>query len=218
MNLREILDDYRRQTKDFSVPPLIDNEEAIKNFNEGQREAARRARLIVDSTSEVAQISVSAGDSLISISPKIISIRRIRLQSRVTPLFKRLVREMDEMAPGWDTSTHQSQPSSVVVDYQTDALFLYPAPKADDTLLMTVTREPLSEVESDDDEPEINSRYLRGCIEWMKYKAFSNEDTDLFNEQKAESALKRFEDEFGPPISSMNERFEFEHYDDVGER
>lgn len=218
MNLREILDDYRRQTKDRAKPYLIADPEAIKYFNKGQREAARRGRLIVDSTSDVAQVSVCAGIPLVDISPKIISARRIRLKSSTTPLLKRLVREMDEMAPGWDTSTSTSQPRCIVVDYQTDALYLYPPPKSDDTLLMTVVREPINDVADDADVPELNARYLEGVIEWMKFETFANEDTDLHDEKKASTALKRFEDEFGPPIGAMNERFEFEHYDDVGER
>lgn len=219
MKLFDLLGDYRRQTQDRVKPYRIANEEAIIYFNEAQREAARRARLIVDSTTDgVAQVAVSAGIPLVDVSEKIISIRRARLQSSTSRLTKRTVREMDELAPGWDTSTQTSQPSTIVVDFQTDALFLYPAPKADDVLLMTVTREPLEDIEGDDDVPEIAGRYHHGLIEWMKFKTYSNEDTDLYDEKKASVALKRFEDEFGPPIGAANERFEFEHYDDVGER
>ena len=218
MKLIEILNEYRRQTQDRVKPYLIANEEAIIDFNEAQREAARRARLIVDSMSDVAQVPISAGESLVEISPKIISIRRMRLQSSSSKVTKRVVRDMDDLAPGWDTSTHRSRPSTAVVDYETDALFLYPRPESDDLLLMTVTREPLVDVEADDDIPEINGRYHHSLIEWMKYRAYSNEDTDLYDEKKASSALKRFEDEFGPSIGGTNERFEFEHYDDVGER
>ena len=218
MKLFDILTDYRRQTQDQVKPYRFPDDEVVAYFNEAQREAARRARLIVDSTTDgVAQVAVSAGVPLVDISAKIISIRRIRLQSRSARLTKRTVREMDELAPGWDTSTHTSQPSTVVVDYQSDALFLYPTPAADDVLLMTVTREPL-EIHSNDDVPEIASRYHPALIEWAKFKAYSNEDTDLYDEKKASVALKRFEDEFGPPINAVNERFEFEHYDDVGER
>lgn len=219
MNLGEILTEYRRQTKDNVKPYLIDDTAATIAFNEAQREACRRARLIVDSTTQgVAQVSVSAGNPIVNISDKIISIRRARLQSRSCPLTKRLVRTMDELAPGWDTSTNTSQPSQLVVDYQTDAVYLYPTPSDDDILLMTVTRDALYDVDADDDEPEINSRYLMPCIEWMKFRCYSNEDTDLYDERKASIALSRFEAEFGPAIGATNERFEFEHYDDVGER
>ena len=219
MELGQILTNYRLQTQDRIKPYKVPNEEAIFYFNEGQREAARRARLIVDSTTDnVAQVQVNAGDPLVPISPAIISIRRLRLRSRVVTLVKRQVRDMDFIAPGWDTSTNQSQPAVAVVDYQTDALLLYPTPKENDLLMMTVTREPLADVEADGDVPEVNGRYHLGIIEWMKFKTYISEDTDLYDEKKALSALKRFEEEFGPAIGATNERYELEHYDDVGER
>lgn len=219
MNLGQIITSFRQQTKDLAKPYLTSDPEAIIYFNEAQCEAARRGRLFVDSTTDgVAQIPVSAGVPLVDVSSKVISIRRVRLQSSSRPLAKRLVREMDEVAPGWDTSTNTAQPTSIVVDYQTNAMFLYPTPNSDDTLLMTVTREPLADVEAYGDEPEIPARYLPACIEWMKYRAYDNADNDLHDDKKAAAALKRFEDEFGPAISATTERFEFEQYDNVGER
>lgn len=218
-NVGEIIDEYRRQTRDVTAPYLISNDEAISNFNEAQRQAFRRAKLGVDSTTpSITNVSVNAGDSIVRIDPRIISIRRARLESRPCPLKKRIIREMDELSPGWDSQTSRSIPTSIIVDYQTDSLFLYPTPANDDVLLMTVTREPLCDVEGYDDIPEINARYYQSCIEWMKYRAYSDEDTDLFDEKKAATALSRFENEFGPAIGAVDERFEYEHYDDVGER
>lgn len=218
MNLREILDTYRRATGDKAAPYLVDDEDAINFLNEAENEAARRARLFVDSTSDLAVYPVTIGDPLVTISNKIISIRRMRLASSSVPLKKRLVREMDELAPGWESSTNTSQPSDVVVDYQTGALFLYPRPKADDTLNMTVIREPESAMEADDDVPETPARYHFSLIEWMKYRTFSDEDSDMYDQKRAETALGRFEKEFGERQGAIDERFEFEHYDDVGER
>ena len=219
MKLFDILTEYRRQIQDRVKPYLVANEEAIAYLNEAHREAARRARLIVDSTTDnVAKVSVQSGIPLVEISSKIVAIRRIRLESRSAPLRKRLVRDMDELAPGWDASTNLSQPSTVVVDYQSDALYLYPPPKNDDVLLMTIVREPLEDLKDDDDEPEIPGRYHHTLIEWMKFKTYSNEDTDLYDTKKANGALSNFEGEFGGRIGALDERFEFEHYDDVGER
>lgn len=219
MNLGEILAEFRVKIKDRVKPYLVDDAEAISLFVEAQLEAARRARLIVDSVTDgVAKVAVSAGLPVVEISPTIISIRRIRLLSSAAPLRTYMVRDMDELAPGWDTATSTSQPSVAVVDYQTNALRLYPTPRADDTLLMTVVREPIGELSADTDVPELASRYHLGCIEWMKYRVFSGEDTDLYDEKKAAVALKRFEDDFGPAIGAINERFEFERYHDVGER
>lgn len=219
MNAGAVIKDWRDQTKQKSIPYLIDESEAFSYLNEAQMEAARRSRLLIDSTTPgIAQVDVSAGSPVVDIDSRIISIRRIRLASSSRPLTKRTVRQMDEQFPGWDTATTVSQPFVVVTDYQSDALFLYPSPKADDVLLMTVSREPVFQIEDSDDDLEISPRYVGGLVDWMKYRTYMNEDTDLFNEKKAAVALASFESEFGPAVGAINERFEFEHYDDVGER
>lgn len=219
MNAGQVIKDWRDQTKQKSIPYLIDDSEAFSYLNEAQMEAARRGRLLIDSTtSGIAQVDVSSGSPVVDIDSRIISIRRIRLASSSRPLAKRTVRQMDEQFPGWDTATTVSQPFVVVTDYQSDALFLYPAPKADDVLLMTVAREPLYVLARNSDDIEFSSRYVSGLIEWMKYRTYMNEDTDMFDAKKAAFSLAAFEAEFGQSIGAINERFEFEHYDDVGER
>ena len=217
MNLSEILNVYRRATGDKAAPYLVDDEDAIIFLNQAENEASRRARLLVDSSSDIAIYPVVSGEPLVEISSKVISIRRARIAASSAPLKKRLVREMDEIAPGWDSSTNTSRPSSVVVDYQTNAVRLYPTPNEDGELCMTVTREPANSLEADDDVPEIPARYHHSLVEWMKFRTFSDEDSDMYDQRRADTALARFEEEFGPAIGAKNERFEFEHYDDVGE-
>lgn len=217
MNVRKILDSYRMAIRDTKVPYFVEDLDAIIYLNEAENEAARRASLLVDSTSPEVIYSVFAGDSVVQISSKIISIRRMILTSSSVPLKKRLAREMDEFAPGWSNSTNTSTPTSAVMDYESNSVFLYPKPDADNELRMTVVREPLIYMTNDANVPEIPARYHFSLIEWMKYRTFSEEDSDMFDQKLAEIALARFEKEFGEGRGAINERFEFEHYDDVGE-
>jgi len=217
VNVRKILDSYRMAIRDTKVPYFVEDLDAIIYLNEAENEAARRASLLVDSTSPEVIYSVFAGDSVVQISSKIISIRRMILTSSSVPLKKRLAREMDEFAPGWSNSTNTSTPTSAVMDYESNSVFLYPKPDADNELRMTVVREPLIYMTNDANVPEIPARYHFSLIEWMKYRTFSEEDSDMFDQKLAEIALARFEKEFGEGRGAINERFEFEHYDDVGE-
>jgi hypothetical protein len=219
VKVHEIDREFRRQIKDQAKPYLISAEQSLFFLNQAQREAARRARLLVDSTTDdVARYAVAAGEPLVTLSAKVISIRRARLASSARPLTKRTVRQMDEEFPGWDGAGTGSQPFVLVVDYQTDAAWLYPAPQSADTLLMTVTREPLKALADDDDQPETAPRYDDGLIEWMKYRAYLVDDVELYDPKQAAHALARFSAEFGEAIGAINERFDAEHYDDDGER
>lgn len=218
MNTGELIGEWRRQIKDTATPYLISDESALIFLNQAQNEAARRARLLVDSTTDgVARIAVTAADPIAALSPKVISIRRARMSAFSRMLAKRSVRQMDEQYPGWEFAA-SSRPFIVIVDYQSDALRLYPPPESADTLLLTVTREPLNDLVADADAPEIAARYHHGLIEWMKYRAYLVDDADLYDPTAADKALARFTAEFGESGGAVNERFEFEHYDDDGER
>lgn len=218
MKRSEIIGAFRREIKDTRKPYLVADEDAIRYANHAECEAARRARLLVDSTSEICEVSVTSGESVVDIDARIISIRRARLQSSSVQLTKRQAMQMDSEFAGWDASTSKSVPFIVVTDYGTNQLYLYPTPQAATTLLMTVTREPLRTLDTDSAVPEIAPRYHEGLISWMKYRAFSNEDSDLFDAKAAERAMNAFVAEFGMPISAVDEQFEFERYHDVGER
>lgn len=218
MTLAEIIAAFRGEIRDTKKPYLVSDIDATRYANQAESEAARRSRLLVDSSSDVCAADVTAGDSVVSIDPRIISIRRARLQSSSKPLVKRQVRQMDDEFAGWDASSSQSVPFIIVTDYGTDQLYLYPTPKADTTLLLTVTREPMNEMVGDSDSPEIARRYHDGLISWMKHRAYRSEDSDLYDAAAADRALADFAAEFGPAVGAIDEQFEFENYDDVGER
>lgn len=217
MKLREAIDAYRFDAHDTAAPYFVDDPKLVKLFNEAQIEACRRARLIVDSTSDIARVAFGAGDETVPLSPLIISIKRARLESVTNPLSWATSREMDERFPGWDTNTNRSTPFVLVSDYETDALRLYPLPKSDDRLLMTVAREPKDDISSTSSEFEINARFHLGLVEWVKYRVFGSDDTDLYDAKKSSAAMEAFVAEFGPAIGAINERFEFGNYHDVGE-
>lgn len=218
MNLQKLRDLFRSSIRDTKKPYLVSDLEADEFANDAQMEACRRARLLVDSTSDMAQLGVTQGDPLVAKDSRIISLRIAVLQSSRTPLRKRTVRQMDCEFPGWRTNTSQSRPLAIVVDYDKDSYFLYPVPNASDTLLTTITREPLGEMVDDEDEPEIPTRYHGSLVNWMKKRAYSIPDADLFNQDYAKAAEEEFAAEFGPAPSALDEQWAAEHYDDVGER
>jgi len=219
MKVSEIMTIFRAEIKDKKKPYFVDEAMALSFLNQAQSEAARRARLLVDSrTQEICRVQVNAGEPVIDIDPRIISIRRARLASCSRPLVKRKVRDMDEQFPGWDSSTNQSTPMILVTDYGTNQLYLHSIPKADDELMLTVTREPLVDLSGDNDVPEIPTRYHQGLIAWMKYRAYSIDDADRYDPKQAGIALGHFEAEFGTKISATDEQYELENYDDIGER
>lgn len=216
MKASKLIEVFRQDILDTAKPYLVSDDVALFYLNEAQIEAARRARLITDSTSPVATASVSAGDPDVKIDPRIVSIRRIRLLSQPEQLRKAQAREMDNFNPGWDSSTSQSTPCFAVLGYETNKIRLHPVPAVGDELQMTVVREPMNAMEINS-EPEIAPRWHLSLIEWMKFRAYIKDDTELYDEKKAARALGLFEQEFGPKRSASDEAFEYVEYHDIGE-
>ena len=219
MNLRELIDAFRDDTGDTEQPYLVSEMKAVRLANRVEVEAARRARLLIDSSNDdICRVSFSAGDPVIDLDPRIIGIRRARVESSSTPLAHRVVNQMDDEFQGWDRSTSQSTPFVIVVDYGNAQARLFPTPKTSGVVCLTVSREPLKAMKNDQDKPEIPVRYHEGLIDGMKMYAYSSDDPDLADAKLAAIAAAAFEAEFGPPISAVDERFEFENYHDIGER
>jgi hypothetical protein len=61
-------------------------------------------------------------------------------------------------------------------------------------------------------DPELNPRYQIKLVEWMKYRAFSKQDSETNDPKKAAAALAAFEAEFGKAQSAQNEMYSMEQY------
>lgn len=218
MNLKQLRDALRDDIRDITAPFLVSDGLATRLLNEAEMEASRRARLLVDSTSTMTRISVTAGNPLVSIDPRIIKIRRARLASQVEPLRLRSVAMMDEQYAGWDAdSVPASAPQILVIGADSGAYRLYPPPLDDDTLRLTAVREPLTTMSADTDAPEVPLRTHEGLLNWAKWRVYSNDDADLYDPKRAATAYQAFEAEFGPKRAIIDEAFEAENYHGIGE-
>lgn len=218
MNLKQLRDALRDDIRDSTTPYLVSDGLAARLLNEAEMEAARRARLLVDSTSAMTQIAVTAGNPLVSLDPRIIKVRRARLASQVLPLQLRSVATMDAQYAGWDSdSVPASVPQILVVGADSGVCRLYPPPINADTLQLIAVREPLALMSADDDAPEVPPRTHEGLLNWAKWRVYSNDDADLYDPKRAATAYQAFEAEFGPKRAIIDEAFEAENYHGIGE-
>lgn len=206
MNLGELRTAFRNDVDDTEAPYLWSDSDFERYLNDAEREAARRARLLIDSdTSATSSISVLSGTSSYALDSRVIFIRRAKLSSRTKPLTMANQRDMDEQIPGWESST--GTPTHYITDRRTGYISLYPSPTANATLSLTVVRLPLVDMASDADVPEINARYHESLLHWVKYKAYLKKDPETLNEQEAKKHLDLFEQEFGQKSSAIEEEW-----------
>jgi len=221
MNLGQMFAIFRAQTRDLVEPYLFGDDTVLASYaNEGAREACRRGRLIVDSTTvndgatsplPVCQYAVTAGDSVLTLHPSILFVKRVKLASldRRTPRIN--ARDLDRFRPGWESESGDVLAYSP--DHQTGQLRWYQKPIADDTANLTVVRLPLSDMVKLSDAPEINARFHDRLVDWMIYRAYEEDDSETIDPQRAAKALARFEQEFGHKSSAIDETYIQNEYD-----
>lgn len=215
MNLEEMF----ATAKDLADDPIESGvwtlELATVYANEGEVQACRRGRLIVDSTTvadsdkpakPLCVHAVTAGTSLITLNKRVIFVRRVKLASNPIPLTPTHLRDMDRIFPGWEDA-EAGQPMTYIPNWQQGKLRFHRPFEDDDTVRLTVVRTPLRPMEDEDHEPEIEERHHLGLVYWMLYRFFSKPDPDTKDKVKASDYLKLFENEFGPASSAVTEQW-----------
>lgn len=210
MTLTDLIVLARARVTDTLAPYLWSDIEWTGYANEAQREACRRARLIVDSsTTAICRISLVALTPTYALDPRVIFIRRVKLSTVDKPLGRASYKDLDRAVPGWESEA--GEPMAHVPDMDTGKFRPYPTPSAAYTANLTVVRLPLEDM-AGSDEPEINARYHESLLYWMLYRAYSKQDSETIDPVKASENLAFFEQEFGKKSSAIDEEWiEREH-------
>ncbi len=211
MNLEQIIAAARDRLDDNQEPYLWSDGELARFANDGEREACRRARLIIDSTTaEICQIALTDSEVNYELDSRILFIRRAKLAGRSPVLKRHSYKTLDRERPGWEAET--GEPESYVPDQTTGQFRPYPSPDTAGTVALTVIRLPLDDMTDDSDEPEIKPHLHESMGYWIDYRAYSKQDAETKNDDKAAAALSMFEQEFGKKSTAIDEMWiEREH-------
>lgn len=208
MTLGELRALFRRQTGDEKADYLWSNAEVTEFANEAEREACRRADLLIDSkTTKLCTVTVKAGKDGFDLDDVVLDIRRMRVNGLALSLDPISVADLDCGYGAWETQTG-NQLLHYVPDMTTAFIRVYPIPTQDTVLRMTVNRLPLQPMVRDTDEPEILWRHHRKLIHWMMHLAYLKQDSETFDPAKAQREEAAFVKEFGPAKSARNEQWQ----------
>lgn len=205
MTLADLIDAFREESGDNGSPPFWTNERLARLATEGQVEACRRGYLLIDSTSSICAIGVSAGDPLVALDKRVSEVLRARLSGCSFWLVPITCQEMDAYSAVWEADA--GTPTHYVTDYQSGAIRMYPVPTSSADLLLTVSRFPLNDLVYDEDEPELRLECQPALVQWMLYRAYAKQDADTFDKDKSQRALAEFDREFGRKVSARNEEW-----------
>lgn len=204
MELRDLIAMVRNELDDATQPYLWTDQEFIEYFADAENEAARRARLLIDSsTTAICNIAVLANTAEYTLDSRVLFIRRATLDGE--KIHRASYRDLDEYVSKWQAET--GVVSHFITDLNTNKIRLFPTPTVTGTINMTVVRLPLAEMNAIDDVVEIKAHYQRSLRFWAMYRAYMKQDTETFNKVRADTALDLFEAEFGKKSSAMDEEW-----------
>jgi len=211
MKLRELIEEARELTGDTTAPPLCSDARFIRLANQAEREACRRARLLVDSTTEDAcQITLVPDTASYALHRSVIFVRRASLDGQDRFLSRISRKDLDALGTSW--LTEKGEVMGFVPDLDTSKLRLYRIPEEAGTVRMTVVRLPLADMARMTDSPEIHDRYHLSLVHWMVAGYFATPDAEMRDAKKQADAMAAFEREFGPPATAIEEQWAIEHY------
>lgn len=201
MTLEELIESLRLDYLDDGVETYRwSNEQLTRWINQAQNDACRRQRLLVDKTSSIASVTLTAGTANYTLSPLVHMVDEVRFNGEVVPKYD--AETLDDVLPGWN-DLDPGEPIGYMQNARTLTLIPTPATSQDGgTLSLTVWRLPLTTLEDDDDEPEIDPGYHEDLCHYAAAKAYRMPDEDLRDTHLAEFHEAEFDRAFGPRISA----------------
>jgi len=191
--------DVNWKNKDTGL--LWSNQEICRYANQAQTEFCFRQPILdQDTTAAITQIPVLASTGVYALSPKILSIRRMKFVDSNGDefiLLKRTTQQMDLEVTDWDKETSPVEGTVIyyVEDTDTNQLQLYRVPDLAGTIHMTVDRYAAADMlwpSRHQDGPEIAQEHHLCLLEYMKHLAYKKRDSETEDKKLAQDFLDTF--------------------------
>lgn len=191
--LAELVARWRLRLDDNSSPYLWSNQELTDYMNVCINSLCREIPIIEDATTaSICQVAVSIGSEILSISDRIVWLKRAKLDSDTRPLSFASVDYMDQNIDDWEDAAGADVQYLITDGVGTDKVRIYPPSLVTDTLRLSVVRLPLADMVYASDSasvPEIPSKYQDLLDNGVMYYAYLKQDTDTMDMKKADYHL-----------------------------
>lgn len=228
MTPKQLYDYFRQQIGDEAVPYLWGEDEVYRYMDEAHKEFVRRIGGVADSSTEaVVRVEFGPNEAFANLSPLILTVRDAYREedSRVVDVFNiedfkydnlgRNMRREDyyspwvswnrNVGPEWRKRTG-SPVKAVIVGMERNKLRAWPIPVDSDAVILDVYRLPLLEINKGKNcFFEVDEQHHIHLLDWMYHLAYSKQDVDTHDEQKAAKFEKSFVD-YTERVWKENER------------
>lgn len=211
MNVAQFLTTFRGFTGDQKAPYLWSDVEVLGYLVDALNEACERARLIEDeSTAACCTLTLAAAASTFALHASVFEVKELRFRGR--PLDETSTEAEAGEDGTWRTRTGEPRRFIVTDTGAGLKVRLVPAPTSDldgETIDLTVYRRELTPRElagANSAAPELNARWHERLMHWMYHRAYSKNDAETLNPQKAGYFEALFTRDFGERIDANAQR------------
>jgi hypothetical protein len=194
MTLTEILSLARGMLDDNQTPYLCSDVELLAYINKTINEFCDKTEILIDSTTTaICRITITSGTAKYALEERVVAIKRARLITYDQRLTKRTSQFMDRYYGDWDSAmVSTGTPLAFLQDVDTGYITLYPTPDAGDTLKLTVSRLPLTQMSLTalTASPEIPFKYHYDLLDGILWRAYSKQDAETHDATKANNHFK----------------------------
>lgn len=172
-------------------------------LTEAERQACNRTDFLYDeTTAEIVELTLVEGQQSYAIHPKVTFIDRVEFDSKIVTHIS--LDERDRFHADWRTASglgsndmsYWVRHRKIYFDRTPDAI------DAGSTVYLRVYRLPLESITGGSDELEIPEEFHTDLIQWVLYQAYTKQDADGYDANRAKIHLRNFENAFGNFVPS----------------
>ena len=186
MNTTELRDLFRAEMSDAVLPYLISDPQVYRYLDDAQKQFCRWTEGIEDGRSFT--LAIAPNVQWYNTDKSILKLRRATNAATGVPLTIANPEKLEDMGIRFGGRTGPVR--ALVVGIQKNVLRAWPIPSAAATLSLEVFRLPFDMGRGD--EPEIDEQHHINLLLWAKYRAYGNEDSEVFNSRKSADYEARF--------------------------
>ena len=193
MTSSEIVTMFRNEMGDRVAPYLWDDSEVYPFLDDAQSWFCRKTDGIADArTPTVCNLSVVAGTDWYATHPSILIVRKITRADNGLKVSALTVEQADDLGVVF-LATTLGKVKYVVFGYDAHAVRITPMPNEVVTLNLAVFRLPLVTITDIGDQAlEIDAQHHAALVKWMKFRAYSKQDTETADRNKASDFEAQF--------------------------
>lgn len=210
MKLSEAREHVRVLAEDTAVDYLWSDAEIDFRLNEAQFQACRRAHLLTASDDDgLCNIDIEAGTLFSDLSPRILTVRSVRIDGQTCSLEKIHHEDIDAIYPDFRTQTGVISGYNLSLN-RGQIAWLY-KPVINQKAILNVTYLP-EILKSGEDKFAIAEHHQFALFDWALHKMFLKPGSETYQRQRSDEHLTAFEAEFGKPLSAIEEVWQAENY------